>query len=240
MLDISNLSKSFGDAPILSSFRYHFRAETTYVLMGANGSGKTTLFNLIGGFMPCDSGEILLEGRRLAGLSPYKIAGLGVARTFQDLRLLYDLTVEENLLVALRNKRDENLCYALTARAPNDAYRESVVSMLRRIHLIEERKQKAANISYGQQKLLTLGMALINDFKILLLDEPVAGVQPHYREEIVGLLADIKKTIIIIEHDPDFIGKVSKNVLFLNEGAILAEGDYQTLRKNRRIQQAYL
>ncbi|MBT8419871.1 MAG: ATP-binding cassette domain-containing protein [Gammaproteobacteria bacterium] len=240
MLHISNLSKSFGSAPVLNGFDYHFRSETTYVLMGANGSGKTTLFNLIGGFMPCDSGEILLDGRRLDRLSPYKIAELGVARTFQDLRLLYDLTVEENLLIALRNKRDENLSYALTGRVPNNVYRESVASMLQRIHLTEERKQKAANISYGQQKLLTLGIALINDFKILLLDEPVAGIQPHYREEIANLLTGIKETVIIIEHDPDFIRKVSKNVLFLNEGSILVEGDYRTLREDRRVQQAYL
>ena len=169
--------------------------------------------------MPCDSGQITLDGMHLNKLSSYKIAKLGVTRTFQDLRLLYDLTVEENLLIALQNKLDENLLCALTAKVPNDVYREKVVSMLQRVHLIEERKQKASDISYGQQKLLTLGMALINDFKLLLLDEPVAGIQPRYREEIADLLIGIKKTIIIIEHDPDFIQRVSNGVLFLNEGA---------------------
>nr|VFJ67883.1 MAG: branched-chain amino acid transport system ATP-binding protein [Candidatus Kentron sp. DK] len=240
MLRISNLHKSFGNVPVLSGLNYNFEAGVTYALMGANGSGKTTLFNLIGGFMPCDSGEILLHEKALNQLPPHRIATLGVSRTFQDLRLLHELTVEENLLIALRDKPDENLLHALLGRAFNDIYREKVAHTLERVRLTEASGQKAGNISYGQQKLLTLGMALINDAEVLLLDEPVAGVQPHYREEIANLITEIKKTIIVIEHDPDFIQRITGNVLFLNEGAIIAEGDYATLRKNRRVQEAYL
>ncbi len=241
MLKVSNLSISFGDNYVLKDFDYTFESGSNYALMGANGSGKTTLFNVISGFLSPYAGTIHFQGKLLNEYQPHQIAAMGVSRTFQDLRLFSELTVEENLYVALRNKPTENLLYALISRKQHSTeHQKKVDSILTRIHLLEVRKSKAKNISYGQQKLLTLGMVLINDFNLLLLDEPVAGVQPRYRDEIAKLLSSIKGTVIFIEHNPDFIQQVTNNVIFLDNGSIIAGGDYATLREISHVQEAYL
>ena len=240
MLKVSNLTKSFGGDYVLNNLSLMLEAGGVYALMGANGSGKTTLFNLIGGFISIDAGTIDFQGKTLNECSPYQIALMGISRTFQDLRVLSKLTVEENLYLALRNKPDERLLYALFGRSWKRTDRMKVRCMLEKVHLSNVGNQKAGNVSYGQQKLLTVGMALINDFELLLLDEPVAGVQPRYRDEIAELLIGVDKTVVFIEHNPDFIQCVTDKVIFLDGGSVIAEGDYSTIREIPKVQQAYL
>ena len=239
MLKIKNLIKSFGSNQVLNNFSYSFKERTIYALMGANGSGKTTLFNLISGFMPSDGGEILFKNHPIQNLKPHQISNLGLSRTFQDMRLIPSLTVYDNILLALKNKQSEKILQALFPNK-SEQYEEEITEIMVKTHLSKIRDSKAQDISYGQQKLLNLAVAMANDFDLLLLDEPVAGVQPEYREEILALIKGFDKTIIVIEHNPEFIELLTDNILFLEGGNIIAEGDYATIKSNLQVQKAYL
>ncbi len=119
-------------------------------------------------------------------------------------------------------------------------YREKIDEILAQTHLVKVQNSNAEDISYGQQKLLNLAVAMANDFDLLLLDEPVAGVQPEFREEILNLIKSFNKTVIVIEHNPDFIDRLTDNILFLDGGNIIAEGDYTHIKANKQVQKAYL
>ena len=239
MLKIKNLSKSFGSHVVLQDFSYHFEPETVYALMGANGSGKTTLFNIIGGFLDVDAGEMLFKNNSIDGMAPHDIANYGIVRTFQDMRLIPTLSVYENVLLAYKNKASEAL---LTAFLPpkKHQYYKNIIAILEQTHLQDVSDSKASDISYGQQKLLNLAVAIANDFELLLLDEPVAGVQPEYREQILKLIQGFNKTVIVIEHNPEFIQNLTDNILFLDGGKVIVEGDYETIKSNKQVQEAYL
>ena len=239
ILKIINLNKHFGNNQILRNFSYEFKEKTIYALVGANGSGKTTLFNLLSGFLKSDNGSIILKNQAIEILEPFEISNIGLSRTFQDMRLIPTLTVYDNILLALKNKTSEKL---LNAFLPNQgkSYNEKIEEILTQTHLKEVRNSKAKDISYGQQKLLNLAVVMINNFDILLLDEPVAGVQPEFRKQILNLIKDFNKTIIVIEHNPEFLEKLTENILFLNDGKIIVEGNYQTIKENKQVQEAYL
>jgi len=239
MLKITNLSKKFGSQVVLSGFNYHFKSKTIYALMGANGSGKTTLFNILSGFLSSDAGEMLFKDSRIESMPPHKIANLGIARTFQDMRLVPTLSVQDNVLLAFKNKHSEQLLNSFLP-LPKHRYDEKIDEILRQTHLLDVKKAKASEISYGQQKLLNLAVALANDFDLLLLDEPVAGVQPEYREQILQLIQSFNKTVIVVEHNPDFLERLTDNILFLDAGKIVAEGKYQSIKSNKQVQEAYL
>jgi len=239
MLTIKNLNKSFGNNQVLKNFSYEFKEKTIYALMGANGSGKTTLFNLISGFLESNSGQILFRNQAIENLKPHQISNLGLSRTFQDMRLIPSLSVYDNLLLALKNKDSERLLQAFLPKKKR-AYREEIDEILAKTHLEKVQNSKAEDISYGQQKLLNLAVAMANDFELLLLDEPVAGVQPEYREDILELIKSFNKTVIVIEHNPDFIDRLTDNILFLESGNIIAEGNYASIKANKQVQEAYL
>jgi branched-chain amino acid transport system ATP-binding protein len=239
VLVIRNLSKSFGAKEVLREFSYTFEAQTIYALMGANGSGKTTLFNLLSGFLSVDSGEIIFKNRAIEKLKPHQIANLGLSRTFQDMRLTPSLSVYNNVLLALKNKQSERLLRAFLPQTEK-LYQEKIEQILAQTHLTKVQNSKAQDISYGQQKLLNLAVAIANDFELLLLDEPVAGVQPEYRAEILELIKSFNKTVIVIEHNPEFIESLTDNILFLDGGNIIAKGNYATIKSNPQVQKAYL
>lgn len=239
ILRIDNLKKSFGSNHVLRNFSYEFKAKNIYALMGANGSGKTTLFNLLSGFLESDSGQILFKNNNITNLKPYQIANLGLSRTFQDMRLIPSLSVYDNILIALKNKKSEKLFNAFLPPKENQ-YEDKINEILIQTHLEKVQNSNAKDISYGQQKLLNLAVAMANDFDLLLLDEPVAGVQPEFREEILNLIKGFNKTVILIEHNPEFIEKLTDNILFLDGGKIIVEGNYDTIKNNKQVQKAYL
>ena len=239
MLKIKNLSKSFGSVVVLKDFTYHFKPKTIYALMGANGSGKTTLFNLLGGFLKADEGEMMLKDKNIVHFLPHQIANMGMARTFQDMRLIPTLSVYDNVLLAFKNKHSEQFIKAFLP-LKNHRYEKQIEEILKQTHLLEAKDSKASDISYGQQKLLNLAVALANDFDLLLLDEPVAGVQPEYREQILQLIRSFNKTVIVIEHNPEFLERLTDDILFLDGGKIVAEGDYPSIKNNTQVQKAYL
>jgi branched-chain amino acid transport system ATP-binding protein len=239
MLTLENISKCFGTQQVLNGLNYHFKPKTIYALMGANGSGKTTLYNLIGGFLPMSEGKVFLNGVEVSRYSPHERANLGLGRTFQDMRLIPSLSVYDNILMAMREKPSEKIYHAFLPS--NKAYMShKIVSILKQTHLEEVQHHNASDISYGQQKLLNLAVAMANDFELLLLDEPVAGVQPEFREEILKLIQSFNKTVIVIEHNPEFLERLTEHILFLNDGNIIVEGDYQTIKSNKQVQEAYL
>lgn len=221
------LSFSFPGKQVLDAVDFSLRAGTITCLLGGNGAGKTTLFNLITGFLHPESGKLQFGTTELFGRRPFHISRLGVARTFQDLRLIGKLSVRDNILLALPKHPGERLGRALL---PPGFHRERDAADLRKADtLLEEfflaqvADQAASEISYGQQKLLTLTCCAAMDASLLLLDEPVAGISPEFRERIAERLARFKaagKTILLIEHQPDFLERTGDAFLFLQDGKL--------------------
>ena len=203
MLILSEITKLFGDVRVLNGINFHLEKGLVYTLKGGNGSGKTTLFNMISGFLKPTSGTIRFQEKLIAKFAPYKINRLGIGRTFQDLRLATQMTVYENILLALEKKM-----FAF----PTRQQKHRIDEILETVALLEKRNELAGEISYGQQKLLTHGCCIANNADLLLIDEPVAGIDAGNREKIVALVKNLKnegKTILQIEHNASCIRLVA-------------------------------
>ena len=217
------------------------------VLMGANGSGKTTLFNIISGYIGQDSGEVLLDGREISSQKPFQRKQLGIGRTFQDMRLIGNLTVIENVMLSFPNQQGEQWWKVLL---PNKAIKneqqknsEKAIDILTECFVQDIAESKANEISYGQQKLLNLACCIASGASVLLLDEPVAGVNPVFREKLSVIIRDLKaqgKALLIIEHNSDFIEEVADEILFLHNGRIQRYGSYQEFRDAPEVIDAYV
>ncbi|MCI0541829.1 MAG: ATP-binding cassette domain-containing protein [Verrucomicrobiales bacterium] len=195
MLRASGIRKSFGGTNVLSEIEFSLQPKAITCLLGGNGSGKTTLFNLITGFLRPDAGTIHYGDAELTHEAPFRISRLGVARTFQDLRLITKVSVRDNILLAIPEHPSERLSSALLPqflhRDRDAADRRKADTLLSDYFLAEVADQPASEISYGQQKLLTFACCAALDASLLLLDEPVAGISPEYRERIAERLASL-------------------------------------------------
>ncbi|HNO77164.1 MAG TPA: ATP-binding cassette domain-containing protein [Phycisphaerae bacterium] len=227
MLSVEHLSFSFGCRTILNRASFRLGPGVITCLMGENGSGKTTLLNLIGGFLRPDSGSICLGDQELVGRAPFQISRLGVARSFQDLRLIGKLSVRENVLLALPRQPGEGLARAIQPRslyrASEAADHEKASVLLTDFFLAEIADQLASEISYGQQKLLTLACCSAMDTNLILLDEPVAGISHEHREHIVNRLVKLKtegKIILLIDHQTDFLQNVGNSFFLMEAGRL--------------------
>lgn len=247
MLEINNISKSFGEQKVLGNLNMHFDKGLIYTIVGGNGTGKTTLFNLITGFLKPDEGEILINNQSLVCLSPVRINQKGVTRTFQDLRLITSLSVKENILLALKNNPGEKLHNAFLPpgffKKQSSVFSKRADEILEIIHLSELADSLAGNISYGQQKLLTVGCCIANDAELLLLDEPVAGIDEDNYKRIFNLLSDLKrkgKTIIQIEHNHQFVEELSDGIYFLHRGKATFFENYASFQNNDIVAKEYL
>lgn len=215
--------------------------------MGSNGAGKTTLFNIITGFIKPQSGEIFFSEKNLTHLQPYKTNLLGISRTFQDLRIITKLSVRENIILSMKANPTDNVLNALLPesihRNANKELEKKANEIIQQFFLSEVQNSLAAEISYGQQKLLTLACCVASGALLLLLDEPVAGIQPEYRNKIATLLKQLKeqgKTILLIEHNTDFIADVADKIFFLHDGEISTFENMETLRKDKQVMEAYI
>ena len=247
MLKIRNISKSFDGRKILNGLNLEVEAGKIYSLMGANGAGKTTLFNILTGFFRAESGSIIFNERNITKYTPIKMNQLGITRTFQNLRLIEGLTVKENILLSFKGNRGEHIFNAMLPafflKEHYEDFSAKADKIIEKVLLSDVSENKAREISYGQQKLLTLGCCLANDANLFLLDEPVAGINPEYREKIMAILNDIKKsikTILLIEHNPEFIKKISDKIFFLTNGIIYEYKTYHELKNSPLVQEAYL
>ena len=217
------------------------------VLMGTNGSGKTTLFNIISGFTRQGAGDILLDNESINKLKPYQRKRRGIGRTFQDMRLIGNLSVKENVLLAFPEQEGEKWWKVLLpnkkVRQEQNRNSKKADQLLKDCFIDDIIESKANEISYGQQKLLNLACCMASDASVLLLDEPAAGVNPVFREKLAAVVNKLKeqgKALLIIEHNSDFIEDVADEILFLHNGIVQQYSSYQEFRESPEVLNAYI
>ena len=246
LLEIKNLTKAFDGIKAVDKCTFEVKENSITGLIGPNGAGKTTVFNLITGMYKSDKGDIIFKGNSITNLKSYEIANLGMARTFQLIRLFPNLTIMENLLLA-KKQFGESLSAALfknkSIKQELKNNRERCMEFLKLVGLEEKANTLAGNLSYGQSKLAEIARCLASEADLLLLDEPVSGVNPIMREKIRKALLKLKKqgkTIFIIEHDMRFVMKVCETIIAMDEGKEIAIGSPKKIKDNKRVLQAYL
>ena len=246
-MELQDVTKSFGGLVAVDKVSLTFSKGKITGLIGPNGAGKTTIFNLISGFLKPDSGSIILNGRRIDGLPPWEIANLGIGRLFQDVRAFGKLTALENVLLAKNPQPGENPLISLFRRRKVlEIERENLKEARRWLEFVglwEQRDTLAENLSYGQQKLLTIARLLNGGFEVLLLDEPTAGVHPKMVRSVLDVirrLTDEGKTVIVTEHNMGVITEISDWVYFLNEGKVVSFGLPQEVLGNPEVRRTYI
>jgi branched-chain amino acid transport system ATP-binding protein len=247
MLDIKKLNVRFGGLRVLNDAEFIVRGGVITGLIGPNGAGKTTLFNCVTGLLPAARGSVSFDGRELLGLRPDHIADAGLVRTFQLARGFPRMSVFEHLMLYGRHQPGEDLRAALfgshAAREREAGLRERAWQVARRLKLDGVMDNLAVDISGGQKKLLEIGRALMAEPRMLLLDEPMAGVNPTLAREIAAQLASLREdglTVLLIEHDLELVRLLCDDVIVMAEGAFLTRGPYDEVVANRAVQEAYL
>ncbi len=245
MLRCESIKKAFGGVVALADVSIGFPETGVVAIIGPNGAGKTTLLNILTGFLAPDSGRWHLGAQELTGLPPHRIARLGITRTFQELRLVREVSALENVMLARPRQKGEGLVAALTGwgwRAEEAVNRAEALRLLQFVGL-EHADQDAGSLSYGQQKLLSLAMCLAADARVLLLDEPVAGVHPELVGRILSLLKRIAgdgRLVVFIEHNIAAVRQVADEVIVLDDGAVVAQGRPDVVLSRDDILEAYL
>ena len=247
MLTLSSVSKGFGGLQVLEDVTLTVPARGIFGLIGPNGAGKTTVFNLITGLLAPSSGTIEFMGQRLDGKAPYQVARSGVARTFQNIRVFKEMTALDNVLVAMGDHpRFSVLSVLLPARGYRQAdneERDDACGLLARVALVDKRDRLAGTLSYGEQRRLELARALATKPKLLLLDEPTAGMNHGEKQQLMNEIVKLEDgglTILIIEHDMRFIMRLCKEIAVLNFGRLIAQGTPAEIRASPQVIEAYL
>lgn len=242
MLKIENLCKSFGGVVATSDVSINFPPDSLSAVIGPNGAGKTTFFNLISGAITPDSGQILLDGENIVGLSSSDIVRKGIGRAFQVAKLFKTLTVEESLRGALMSPLGKSA--QLYGRFPLAQTRDRAFEVMEQLGLHTKASVVSGNLSHGDQKLLDMALALVLKPKVLLLDEPVAGMGPEEREQMIETVYALWKkgglTLVLIEHDMEIVFRIAQNIHVLSYGKVLAEGTPEQIRNNPAVIEAYL
>ncbi len=247
MLEVMDLEKNFGGIKAVDGCSLKVEQGSITGLIGPNGAGKTTLFNLITGFYAPDAGKIWFNGEIISGLSPHKIARRALTRTFQIPRELREMTVLENLMVVPENQIGERIWNSFfrpgAVRRQEREIRDEALGVLEFVELIDLANEYAKNLSSGQKKLLELARTLMAEPKMILLDEPGAGVNPTLMKKLTRNIENLRqrgKTFFLIEHDMDLIMNLCDTVIVMNKGRQLAEGTPDEIKKNESVLEAYL
>ena len=247
MLEIRDVTRSFYGVRALEGVTLTVPAQGITGLIGPNGAGKTTLFNCISGVIPPDGGRILFEGQDIAGLRPDQITGRGLVRSFQIARGLPRLTVFDNLMLYGARQPGEGVFAALLrssgAKAREEELRERALAVAARLNLSRVVGNRASDLSGGQKKLLEIGRTLMAQPKMIMLDEPIAGVNPALAKEIgehLRRLAAEGLPILLIEHHMDMVARLCDRVIVMAEGRHLAEGSFDAMANDPRVQEAYM
>jgi branched-chain amino acid transport system ATP-binding protein len=242
MLQIRALSKSFGGVRATDNVTLDFAHGSLTAVIGPNGAGKSTFFNLITGALKPDAGQILLNGVDIAGHSPPDIVRHGIGRAFQVASIFPSMTVQETLFAAVG--AHQRCAGVLRRRFPLVETRDRAEHVMDLLGLAGKRNRIAATLSHGDQKLLDIALALVLDPKVLLLDEPTAGMGPEERWRMIAKVRELwemqKITVVFIEHDMDIVFKVAPTIVVLCYGRILATGTPDTIRNNAAVIEAYL
>ncbi len=241
LIEVEKVSKSFGGVVANRDISITVPEGEITGLIGPNGSGKTTLFNSIVGFHPIDSGSIRFKGREISKLRVQQIARLGMLRTFQQTRIYGKMTCLENMRISVPH-RHEGLGTMFSRSLPE--VEERAETLLEFVGLYSKRRLRAGDLSFGQQKLLEFAMALMNEPKLLLLDEPTAGINPTLINGIIDRLkranADLGITLFVIEHNMRVIMNLAEHIYCLAHGELLADGPPEEIQNDRRVIDAYL
>ena len=248
VLDVKNLGISFGGLRAVNDFSVSIKKEQLYGLIGPNGAGKTTIFNLLTGVYKPDSGKIILDGTDVTGKSTIDINKAGIARTFQNIRLFSQLSVLDNVKVGLHNNHSYSTVESIF-RLPRfhkveKEMNEIAMELLEVFGLKEDANVQAQNLPYGQQRKLEIARALATKPKLLLLDEPAAGMNPNETEELMEMIRFVRDhfhmTILLIEHDMKLVSGICEKLTVLNFGEVLAQGDTSTVLNDPQVIKAYL
>jgi branched-chain amino acid transport system ATP-binding protein len=238
LMQIRNLSKSFGGVTAVDDVTMDLRSGIVTTLVGPNGAGKTTFFNLITGNLARDSGEVTWLGHDIAGVSPHRIARMGVMRTYQDLRLFDGMTVWENTL----NATEFNALPLPMSRVARRRRQERIEEVLERTGLADKRNTRAIDLAYAERKFLSLARIMATQARLWLLDEPASGLDPNSYDRFLTILReDVAKgvTVCIIEHNLDIVIGISDRIAFLDRGKLLADGDPQSVLDNPELAKIY-
>ena len=248
LLEVRNIGISFGGLKAVNDFSLTIEKGQLYGLIGPNGAGKTTVFNLLTGVYKPDTGPIFLDGKNLTGKKTIEINQAGIARTFQNIRLFKDLSVLDNVKAGLHNHHKYSTIEGIL-RLPR-YYRvekemnERAMELLKVFDLDGEWDYKASNLPYGKQRKLEIARALATDPKLLLLDEPAAGMNPNETMELMNTIRFVRDqfdmTILLIEHDMKLVSGICEKLTVLNFGQVLTQGDTSEVLNDKRVITAYL
>ena len=243
LLELNGVSRRFGALQALTEIDLAVEQGELRAVIGPNGAGKTTLFNLVSGFFPPSTGRIVFDGREITGLRPARLVARGIIRTFQITEIFPDLTVYENLRVAVEAAMGLTFRPFLGAAGRREVARR-VEELLAAVHLEEKADRVASELAHGDQRIVEMGITLSREPRLLLLDEPTAGMGEEETEHMVGIIRRLNRergiTMLFIEHDMDIIFGVADRITVLDNGTMLAEGTAEQIAANEAVQAAYL
>jgi branched-chain amino acid transport system ATP-binding protein len=247
LLALQGLTQRFGGLVAVKDLTFEIESEAIVAMIGPNGAGKSTVFNLITGIYKPSEGAIAFDGTRIDGRNTSAITSLGIARTFQNIRLFAFMSALDNVMTGrharMRATLADSLLRTPRATAEERAVRERAHELLRFCDLAETADTYAANLPYGAQRRLEIARALASDPRLLLLDEPAAGMNPREKDELIALIRRIREggvTVFLIEHDMSVVMRISERIAVLDYGEKIAEGSPEAIRTNERVIEAYL
>ncbi len=241
ILDVRGIVKHFGGIKAVEGASFTVRDRTLHALIGPNGAGKTTAFNLISGMYTPDSGTITLAGRDISGLPPEAITQAGIGRSFQITNLFPELNVEENIRLAVQARHPRRFSVWTNARAIETIENETA-AVIRYLGVAGIERANAGSLSYGGQRLLDMGLALATCPRILLLDEPLAGLAAAERERVGALVKHLSRElpVLLVEHDIDRVFRLADHVTVMNDGKVLVDGTVEDARSSKKVQDVYI
>ncbi|HIR12882.1 MAG TPA: ABC transporter ATP-binding protein [Candidatus Choladousia intestinavium] len=248
LLEVKNLGISFGGLRAVNGFDIKIEKGQLYGLIGPNGAGKTTVFNLLTGVYKPDTGSIVLDGKDITGKKTIEISKAGIARTFQNIRLFKDMSVMDNVKAGLHNKHSysflSGLLHLPSYHAVEKEMTEQAMDLLKVFELEDEAETLAANLPYGKQRKLEIARAMATEPKLLLLDEPAAGMNPNETKTLMEMIEFVREhfqmTILLIEHDMKLVSGICEALTVLNFGEVLAQGQTSVVLNNPQVITAYL
>lgn len=241
ILEVKNLHKDFSGLKVLLGIDLSLEAGERHAIIGPNGAGKSTLFNLITGKYVPTRGQIFFDGRDITGFPPHRIARLGMARSFQITNIFRTMTVFQNVRNAVLSRK--GIRYQVLSRLSSlTSVNEEVGSILSQIGLLDRRDVPAGELAHGQQRALEIGLTLAMDPKLILLDEPTAGMSSSESRDTVSLIERVTqgRTLVIVEHDMDVVFRIANRITVIYYGRVLASGPPQEIRNDQRVKDAYL
>jgi branched-chain amino acid transport system ATP-binding protein len=247
LLEVQNISKRFGGLQAVKEVSFSVREGSIKAVIGPNGAGKTTLFNLVSGFLPPDSGMIAYKGRPIHASNPHEIAGLGLSRTFQHIRLFAHMTALENVMVGRHVRSRAGFLAGMLSlpwtRREEAEIREKALSLMELLGIADLAEANATSLSYGQQRAVEMARALAGDPAMLLLDEPAAGLNMRETADTAKLISRIRDlgiTVLIVEHDMSLVMQISDEVLVLSYGEKIADDAPRAVQSNPEVVRVYL